>query len=726
MSQEIKIKSVENIKNLFSFGNSPQNFQLKKGISFISGYNTMNERRNFTGKTSLLNIFSWVLFNKVEKMNKSNIVNWKNKKKAEATIKFSKGSNEYIVHRGLSPDFLKICENGTWLPVPANKTDFQNQLETDILEMNLATYLNTNYGSPKAKSILEVGKPEKRKFLDQIFNMEYYTKIKNRANKKFSTANIKIDNINIRIEGENTSIKSLLEQTEKLEKELNDIPDNRENLKENKEKLDKFLSLYEDTLKKLEKFEKEKSSLYEEKTKINEIILKITYKIKELEKYLKVEAPEEEKITPLKEKKKDLQKELKELKPKPLLIGDEPKETFIESSKKHMEEMIKHDQLKDMAEAEIRKIDDRSFDDDMVECPTCFSKVDPGKINDHLHKLLVGLQNKFEFEFELAKQHKECLDRSNKSIENIEKIEKENEEIEIRKNQIQDEIETMDDKIQKIYDYKEALKKQKKYSKVIEKLKKVKENYSSKNIDEKLNEINDKIKKINVFIQKVDDLKKDVEWLEKNVEHEKSERKRYKDWIKTNKKKVDKHKENIVQYEDEKTKLNTLKDYAKCVVTLSGDDYVKQYTISNKVPILNKMVNDYLSETDVNFYVKLDNWLECEFRGPGIKSKDCSYNNLSGAERISIDRALQFSFNDIVKQQSPTFLNLLILDEILDSSVDTIGLKDFMKIIKRKQQKDDSSVLIVSHREGFDELDKFIDHRYCVEYDGNYSKILEV
>jgi hypothetical protein len=66
-------------KNLFSYGNQWQTFT-PSGISFITGLNLNNDRRNFTGKSNLLKIFPFALFGKVEDLTKARMINWKNRK----------------------------------------------------------------------------------------------------------------------------------------------------------------------------------------------------------------------------------------------------------------------------------------------------------------------------------------------------------------------------------------------------------------------------------------------------------------------------------------------------------------------------------------------------------------------------------------------------------------------------------------------------------------------
>jgi DNA repair exonuclease SbcCD ATPase subunit len=119
--------------------------------------------------------------------------------------------------------------------------------------------------------------------------------------------------------------------------------------------------------------------------------------------------------------------------------------------------------------------------------------------------------------------------------------------------------------------------------------------------------------------------------------------------------------------------------------------------------------------------VKLDGWLDCEIKGAGISNATAS--SLSGGEKKSLELALQFAIYDISKLKCKNLPNILILDEILDSSVDSKGIENLMNIIKVKQNEDNLACLIISHRKevGTFTFDRYID---IIKSNG-YSSIKE-
>ena len=135
---------------------------------------------------------------------------------------------------------------------------------------------------------------------------------------------------------------------------------------------------------------------------------------------------------------------------------------------------------------------------------------------------------------------------------------------------------------------------------------------------------------------------------------------------------------------------------------------------------MNKQTNYYLSEVNYSFYVKIDKWLDVEIKGPGIRN--ATYDSLSGGERRGIDIAIQLSLLDIARTQAGVFPDILIFDELLDSSIDGRGINELMKIVRTKQQEFGGKVFIISHR---DEIDnEMVDNQYKVVKEHGFSRVI--
>ena len=146
--------------------------------------------------------------------------------------------------------------------------------------------------------------------------------------------------------------------------------------------------------------------------------------------------------------------------------------------------------------------------------------------------------------------------------------------------------------------------------------------------------------------------------------------------------------------EEQKTKLGEDRFYIDVARNLLQDSGIKTKIVKQYLPIMNKLVNTYLSSMDffVNFNID-ENFNET------IKSRfrdEFSYASFSEGEKMRIDLALLFTWRAIAKMKNSTNTNLLILDEIFDSSLDGAGTDDFLKILNTFS---DQNVFVISHKQ---------------------------
>lgn len=150
---------------------------------------------------------------------------------------------------------------------------------------------------------------------------------------------------------------------------------------------------------------------------------------------------------------------------------------------------------------------------------------------------------------------------------------------------------------------------------------------------------------------------------------------------------------------------------------LLRDSGLKSKIIKHYVPVINNFVNKYLEK--LNLYVDFN--LNEEFKET-IKSRyrdEFSYSSFSEGEKQRIDLAILLTWREIAKMKNSLNCNLLVFDEILDSSLDSAGTETFLKLLGKMKNK--CSVFIISHKS--DQLiDKF-DQGIQVEKKNNFSKI---
>ena len=157
--------------------------------------------------------------------------------------------------------------------------------------------------------------------------------------------------------------------------------------------------------------------------------------------------------------------------------------------------------------------------------------------------------------------------------------------------------------------------------------------------------------------------------------------------------------------------------YYEFAATLLKDTGIKTKIIKQYLPIMNKLINKYLTAMDffVNFNIN-ENFEET------IKSRhrdEFSYANFSEGEKQKIDLALLFTWRQIAKLKNSTNTNLLILDEIFDSSLDGASVELLMGLLSELSQ--DTNVFVISHK-GDQLFDKF---RSVIKFEkkNNFSRI---
>ena len=145
--------------------------------------------------------------------------------------------------------------------------------------------------------------------------------------------------------------------------------------------------------------------------------------------------------------------------------------------------------------------------------------------------------------------------------------------------------------------------------------------------------------------------------------------------------------------ETELQKITEEKSYVDTVREILSEKGAKTRIIKKYLPIMNQLINQHLQSMD--FYVNFN--LDEEFNET-IKSRfrdTFNYNSFSEGEKMRIDLALLFTWRDIARMKNSTNTNLLILDEIFDSSLDGQGTDDFFKIIKGLEKE---NIFIISHK----------------------------
>jgi len=151
--------------------------------------------------------------------------------------------------------------------------------------------------------------------------------------------------------------------------------------------------------------------------------------------------------------------------------------------------------------------------------------------------------------------------------------------------------------------------------------------------------------------------------------------------------------------------------------SLLKDSGIKSKIIKHYLPIMNKLINKYLAEMDFFCQFNLD-----ENFNETIKSRhrdEFTYHSFSEGERLRIDLSLLLAWREISRLKNSVNCNLLILDEVFDSSLDAVGTEEFLKLLTTFGSR--ANIFVISHKSD-SMTDKFQNH-IVFEKKNNFSRI---
>ena len=150
---------------------------------------------------------------------------------------------------------------------------------------------------------------------------------------------------------------------------------------------------------------------------------------------------------------------------------------------------------------------------------------------------------------------------------------------------------------------------------------------------------------------------------------------------------------------------------------LLKDDGIKTKIIRNYLPLMNKSINKYLEMMDFFVNLHLNDEFEEVIKTPN--RADFSYNSFSEGQKMRIDIAILFTWREISRIKNSVNTNLLILDEVYDSSLDATGVDDFMKILRGI--RGNTNVFIISHKDEI--LSEKFDRTIKVEMKTGFTQV---
>lgn len=736
---KIIVEKIE-LKNFFSYGNSWQSVDLREGVNIVLGHDKDKDRSNGAGKTSFLEAIPYALFGQTSKgVALPKIINWKNGKQCEVKLHFKKDDISYVLHRGIKPGILNLSKNGVDVPKLSDKRVFQMELENDLIGMDFKAaqallFQNAN----NMVSIFNTPKAEKRRFIEKFFNLEVYSKMNEHTNSKLQNIIKRLSEISMENDFKNRRIEELEDSIEG--RIIPDIKSYEKTLKKSKKQLSIFLKdnvINDDRVKELEveleTYQAKRTELNAEHRETLQEISRIEDKYNLLNGEKLTLERRIETIGDVSDQRIKYDKIDEVLKTMPDFDGFiDDEQIKYDSSNEERTEVLSRLMTNDREQKKLNKevvgwTGHKTTDD--VTCPTCFQKVNYDHIKtlidekvDELNGELQSLIDEKELDQEVSSSLKSLMDESSLKITGFK--DKQSKKLQLEQHLIR--LSGVEEKEQEIVTTNERIK-----------------------------EINDEILPVVDTKRKEQQLKIDVISVDiglvgDSILTNQSEQTDYTELVQkklrldqdtVNEQKIyDSQKEiydrveleqqaditlktqlvtEVSEFDSEIKKLETMKDYLDYIKTTLKDENVKQYAIGNIIPYLQQQTNHYLAETGHNYYIELDAWLDGTIQGYGVG--DCEFGNMSGGEGKSIDLALKFAMMDVARRQAGSYLDVLVLDELLDSSIDSFGIEKTFDIIKLKQREDNLKVFIVSHREEVADFGN--DSVYRVEKEDGFSTV---
>ena len=253
-------------------------------------------------------------------------------------------------------------------------------------------------------------------------------------------------------------------------------------------------------------------------------------------------------------------------------------------------------------------------------------------------------------------------------------------------------------------------------------------------LDQKLQERSSSIVEINTRLEEITEINKEITRIQTDIQKEQSQitaGQRYRtklekelkeleaqEHTKDDKEKLERYRKAYSQLQDMEETSVDKRHYFDLAEILLRDSGIKTKIIRQYLPIMNKLINKYLASME--FFVQFE--LDEEF-SEQIKSRyrdNFTYSSFSEGEKMRIDLALLFTWRAIAKLKNSVNTNLLILDEVFDSSLDEGGTDEFLKILNTLGN--DTNTFIISHK-GDSMNEKF---RNVIEFEKaqNFSRVV--
>ena len=375
----------------------------------------------------------------------------------------------------------------------------------------------------------------------------------------------------------------------------------------------------------------------------------------------------------------------------------------------------------------------RSKTEDKKKLIDTLEKKSSDSVDNYTNEIKTSLSQIEELTIERDELQK-LITENLESIEDIESTPKELLKTESNQEQLKSKIKTIDSNL-KFYDENDTCPSCKQNIEVHHKNCILKEQGEERNNHvSRMNELLTDIEQMEERLSKINSVVEDVRLLEKNVSEKQSKVGGITQYIS----KMEYERDSLLTEGTEvsvaKDEFNTLinegsgyvenrknliedQHYYKIATGILKDSGIKAKIIKHYLPVMNKLINKYLVELDFFCQFNLD-----ENFNETIKSRhrdEFTYHSFSEGERLRIDLSLLLSWREIARLKNSVSCNLLILDEVFDSSLDSVGTEEFLKLLVTFGTR--ANIFVISHKSD-SMTDKFQNH-IVFEKKNNFSRI---
>lgn len=671
------------IRNFLSFGDTGVVIKLDRSpTTLITGTNGV-------GKSSIAEAITFGMFGKSFRgINKPDLVNTTNQKGCLIVLKFMKNEVQYVVTRGIKPNIFTIEKDGVLLQEEADVKDFQEVLD-EILGFTYADYIKTILiGNANYKPIMQLTMPERRAFVDSMLNVGIYTTMSTLNKARLSDWKAKRDDVNTKIDFTNSMLLSVKTALQKVKEIGNDRETElRDKIEAKKREAEEIVVAEKATF--VAKYATVKDDLQVALEKKSELISLAKSYVAEKSR---MEAAHEEYSVAL-----QYRASLPEVYIPEKFVPDLSIKETISSLKR---ELTTHSNEVAGIKASMITINSRmGYFKTHENCDTCEQAI----TKEHSGEILA----KAKSEVVIAMERHTFLTTAILALD-----------AEIKS--LQD---NLDDQLDKEKSTTAAIAKSElarlEVTNADKHIKSTLDKYNSFTIayDTELAQIAETVKK----------LLKEIEGYEAMIEEDNASRNTVTQFnnditIKENQKRsvlkeietteaelakfisrddgssfekdIKKHQLALKALQATVIELDIRKKVLDASTDLLKDTGIKASVVKMYIPVLNNLINNYLEKMGASYQIVLDENFNDSIKG---RYKDeFSYKSLSQGERQRIDLAALFACRKVSQISSGTDTNLLILDEVGDSSMDFDGIESLFQIVEETCK--DKNVFFVSHR----------------------------